>query len=106
MAHAGQDLGDQLLGGAVGQGAEHQVRAVGLGGLGGAEAQARVGAGQGWVQIGHGRPLVGAGGDCDHFEVRVAGQQPQQLGAGVARGAQDGDGPLFGHDRPTIHACA
>ena len=82
-------VGDEALRLAVREGQEDEVEAVEGRGVERVEGQVRVGGGERRVQVGdRGAGLTVPGGG-DDLEVRVGGEQAEQLGAGVARPAHD-----------------
>ena len=76
---------------AVGQGQQDEVEPGEVGGVVGGVAQVAVGRREARVRVGDGGAGGGVAGDVDDVELRVAGQQPQQLGAGEPRRPDDPD---------------
>ena len=83
---AAGEVGHQALGFTVGQGEEDQVEAVEGRRVERIQGEARVGGGQRRVQLGDRDPGVGSRRCRDDVQVGVAGEEPQQLGAGVPGG--------------------
>ena len=74
-AHPLAQSGDELLGLAVGQGAEDQVEAIERGHVGVLVDQAGVGGPQRWRVPADGLPGVGMGGGHPHLEGRMGAEQ-------------------------------
>ncbi len=85
------EVGNQGLGGTVGQGQEHQVQTFDRPGPVGGVDQVGVGGGQARIQVCYPNPCLGVAGGQHHRHIGVPGAQPQELGTRVARGADDAD---------------
>ena len=89
---------DDLLRGLVRQGAEAQVDLREIDLVDGAERR-EIHVPQEGEHLGHLQPGLAVGGQGRDFDVRMAGDQPDKLGSGIAGRTKDGD--FMGHVGPS-----
>ena len=101
VLHLGPQLGDDRLRCAVGQAAEDEVESAHRIWRVCGELQLRVRRCQAWIGVDHRSADLGvAGGELDR-QIRMAGAQAEELGAGEARTADDADAD----HRAIVSAC-